>query len=63
MENSEKRMNNVPVILSPWGNVFVVNVFYTAIQFRGKRVSWTDKQKSSRNNTTKTGLSSLYYLL
>jgi len=56
IEKSKKRMNNVPGILSPWGNVFVVNIFYTALHFRGKRVSWTDKQKTGRNYTTKTDL-------
>jgi hypothetical protein len=39
-----------------WGNIFVANIFYTALHFRGKSVSWTYKQKTGRNNTTKTGL-------
>jgi hypothetical protein len=53
IENTEKRINNVPGILSPRGNAFVVNIFHTAHHFRGKRVSWTNKQINGRNNTIK----------
>jgi hypothetical protein len=51
IENSVKRINNIPRIHSPWGNIFVGNTFYIAHHFRGKRVSWTDKQTTGRNNT------------